>query len=138
MTDTPLPATVHVAEWPTPQGFANGMSGRGRLVVTAGVVGWNPMTGLFESDDLSQQVGQVLRNIVRVLETSGAEPRHLVRLTWYLTNRDEYIASRMAIGEQYRAVLGRHFPAMAVVFVSSLLEARAKVEIEATAIVPET
>jgi enamine deaminase RidA (YjgF/YER057c/UK114 family) len=85
-----------------------------------------------------EQVAQTLRSIVRVLGAAGAEPRHLVRLTWYLTNRDEYIAARKAIGEQYRNVIGRHFPAMAVVFVSALLEPRAKVEIEATAIVPDS
>ena len=138
MSDASSPVTLRVDEWPVPRGFADGMAGRGRLVVTAGIVGWNPVTGQFETDDLAEQVGQVLRSIVRVLATAGAEPRHLVRLTWYLTNRAEYLAARKAIGEQYRAVLGRHFPAMAIVFVSALLESRAKVEIEATAIVPTT
>jgi enamine deaminase RidA (YjgF/YER057c/UK114 family) len=137
MSDASLPTTVRVTEWPTPQGFADGMTGRGRVVVTAGMIGWNPVTRLFETDDLAEQVGHVLRGIVRVLATAGAEPRHLVRLTWFLTDRDEYIAARTAIGEQYRAVIGRHFPAMAVVFVSSLLEPRAKVEVEATAIVAD-
>ena len=137
MSKSPLPATLRVADWPAPNGFADGMTGRGRLVVTAGIVGWNPATSQFETDDLAEQVGQVLRTIVRVLATAGAEPKHLVRLTWYLTSREEYVAARKAIGEQYRAVIGRHFPAMAVVFVSALLETRARVEIEATAIVPE-
>ncbi len=139
MSDTPppVPATLRVAEWPAPKGFADGMMGRGRLLVTAGIVGWNPATGQFETDDLAEQVGQVLRSIVRVLAEGGAEPRHLVRLTWYLTNREEYISARQAIGAQYRAVIGRHYPAMAVIFVQALLEARAKVEIEAAAIVPD-
>lgn len=120
-----------------PKGFSDGMSGRGRVVVTAGVVGWNPATGQFETDDLAQQAGQALRSIVRILDVAGAQPQHLVRLTWYLTDRSEYVAARRAIGEQYRAIIGRHYPAMAVIFVSALLEPRAKLEIEATAIVPD-
>jgi enamine deaminase RidA (YjgF/YER057c/UK114 family) len=113
------------------------MAAQGRIVVTAGVVGWNPTTAHFETADLAEQAGQALRNIVQVLAAAGAEPRHLVRLTWYLTIRDEYVAARAAIGVQYRAAMGRHFPAMAVLFVSSLLDPGAKVEIEATAVVPD-
>lgn len=136
MNEPSFPSVLRVPEWPVPQGFADGMTARGQIVVTAGMIGWNPVTRQFETDDLAEQVGHGLRGIVRVLATAGAEPRHLVRLTWYLTNRDEYIAARKAIGAQYRAVIGRHFPSMALVFVSGLLEPRAKVEIEATAIVP--
>jgi enamine deaminase RidA (YjgF/YER057c/UK114 family) len=129
------PQPVSVPGWPRPHGYADAMTAAGRVIVTAGIVGWNPLSGEFESDDLAGQVEQTLRNIVRILEAAGATPRHIVRLTWYVTARDEYLGSRAAIGELYRTIIGRHFPAMAVVFVSSLVEARAKVEIEATAIV---
>ena len=120
-----------------PRGYADGMSARGRVVVTAGQVGWDPVTGAFASDDLAEQTAQTLRNVVAVLQSAGAGPGQLVRLTWYLTDREEYLAARGAIGEHYRAIIGRHFPAMAVVFVSSLVESRAKVEIEATAVVAD-
>lgn len=132
-----MPLSLRPVGWPTPRGYADGMSARGQVVVTAGQIGWDPLTGAFSSDDLADQTAQALRNVVAVLHSAGASPDHLVRLTWYLTNRDEYLAARLAIGEHYRSIIGRHFPAMAVVFVSSLVEARAKVEIEATAIVPE-
>lgn len=132
-----MPLSLRPVGWPTPRGYADGMSARGRVVVTAGQIGWDPLTGAFGSDDLADQTAQALRNLVAVLHSAGASPDHLVRLTWYLTNRDEYLAARSAIGEHYRSIIGRHFPAMAVVFVSSLVESRAKVEIEATAIVPE-
>jgi enamine deaminase RidA (YjgF/YER057c/UK114 family) len=113
------------------------MSARGRLIVTAGQIGWDPLTGAFASDDLAEQTAQALRNLVAVLHSAGASADHLVRLTWYITDRDDYLAARSSIGEHYRSIMGRHFPAMAVVFVSSLVESRAKVEIEATAVVPE-
>jgi enamine deaminase RidA (YjgF/YER057c/UK114 family) len=112
------------------------MSATGRLVVTAGVIGWNPATQLIESDNLASQVAQALRNIASILAAAGAEPAHVVRLTWYITNRDEYLAARPAIGVAYRQVMAHHYPVMAVVVVSGLLEPRAKVEIEATAVVP--
>lgn len=137
MSEASLPRPVVVPAWRAPHGYADGMTGRGRVVVTAGIIGWNPTTLDIASDELADQAGQALRNIVEVLAAAGAEPRHLVRLTWYLTDRAAYIAARPAIGELYRATIGRHFPAMAVVFVSGLLEARAKVEIEATAIIPD-
>ena len=120
-----------------PRGYADGMSARGRVVLTAGQIGWDPLTGEFASGDLADQTAQALRNVVAVLHSASASPDHLVRLTWYITNRDEYLNARSAIGEHYRSIIGRHFPTMAVVFVSSLVEAQAKVEIEATAIVPE-
>ena len=113
------------------------MSATGRLVVTAGVIGWNPETHAIESDNLVSQVAQALRNIVDILAAAAAGPGHLVRLTWYVTNRDEYIAARPAIGIAYREVMGLHFPVMAVVVVAGLVDPRAKVEIEATAVVPE-
>ena len=108
----------------------------GRHVVLAGQIGWNPLTARVETDVLSEQVRRALQNIVTLLAEAGAEPKHLVRLTWFITNRAEYIAARREIGQVYRDILGRHFPAMSVVVVVGLIEERAKVEIEATAVVP--
>jgi enamine deaminase RidA (YjgF/YER057c/UK114 family) len=112
------------------------MSATGRFVVTAGQVGWDPATGAFASDDFAGQAAQALRNVVAVLRAGGATPEHLVRLTWYVTSRDEYAAARPAVGAAYREIVGRHYPAMTVIVVSALFEERAKVEIEATAVVP--
>jgi enamine deaminase RidA (YjgF/YER057c/UK114 family) len=112
------------------------MSATGRIVVTAGQVGWDPISGTFASEDFAAQAAQALRNVVAVLRTGGAEPAHLVRLTWYVTSRSEYAAARRAIGSAYREIIGRHYPTMSVVVVSALFEERAKVEIEATAVVP--
>lgn len=123
--------------WKKGSGFSHGMSAWGRIVVTAGQVGWNPVTEEFESDDFAAQTEQALRNVMTVLVAAGVAAHHLVRLTWYVTDRDEYLGARKAIGEAYRAIIGRHFPAMSVVVVKGLLEPRAKVEIEATAVVPE-
>lgn len=120
---------------PEPKGYALGMAGKGRLVVTAGHVGWDERRQFAEG--LAGQVEQTLRNIVQVLAEAGARPEHLLRLTWYVTSRDDYIAQRPAIGVAYRRVIGRHYPAMAVVEVSALIEPQALVEIEATALVPE-
>lgn len=130
------PASVSVPGWPRPHGYSDGMTATGRVVVTAGIIGWNPESQAIETDNFASQVAQALRNVLAVLEAGGAGPEHLVRLTWYVTNRDEYIAARQAIGVAYREVMGRHFPAMAVVVVAGLLEPRAKVEIEATAVIP--
>ena len=120
--------------WPRPRGYANGIEARGRLVFVAGQIGWDE-TGAFVSDTLAGQLEQALRNVVAVLAEADAGPKHVVRLTWYVTSRDEYLASIKAVGAAYRAVMGRHFPVMAVVEVSGLIEAAAKVEIEATAVV---
>lgn len=122
--------------WAPPRGYANGVEAEGRLVVTAGQIGWDPATGEFASDDFAAQVRQTLLNVRAVLAEAGAEPRHLVRLTWYVTDRAAYLASAREVGAAYREVMGRHYPAMAVVVVAGLLEARARVEIEATAVVP--
>ena len=122
--------------WKAPKGFANGVAVRGRQIYLSGQIGWDGQ-GQFASDRLSDQVRQALENIVAVLRAGGAEPRHLVRLTWYVTSREEYLRESKSIGLAYREVIGRHFPAMAVVQVSALVEARAKVEIEATAVVPD-
>jgi enamine deaminase RidA (YjgF/YER057c/UK114 family) len=113
------------------------MVAHGSIVVTAGQIGWNPRTLRVESESFAEQTAQALRNIVTVLAAAGAEPSHLVRLTWYITRREEYLAARRVIGAHYREIIGRHFPAMSVVVVAGLIEVDAKVEIEATAVIPE-
>jgi enamine deaminase RidA (YjgF/YER057c/UK114 family) len=120
--------------WPEPKGYANGIEAQGRLVFVAGQIGWDE-TGAFVSDSLPQQVGQALRNVLTVLAEAGAGPEHVVRLTWFVTSRNEYLEQLKEVGAAYRAVMGRNFPVMAVVEVSGLVEAAAKVEIEATAVV---
>jgi enamine deaminase RidA (YjgF/YER057c/UK114 family) len=119
--------------WPRPRGYANGVAAEGRLVFVAGQIGWDT-TGTIVSDDLVEQVRQTLENTVTVLREAGAGPEHVARMTWYLTDRNEYLARTREIGEVYRALMGRHYPAMAVVEVKALLEDRAKVEIETTAV----
>ncbi|MGB5133001.1 MAG: RidA family protein [Steroidobacteraceae bacterium] len=121
------------AGWPRPRGYANGIVAEGRQVFISGQIGWNAEQK-FTSDELAQQVRQALVNVVEVLACAGGRPEQLVRLTWYLTSREEYYASIEAIGAAYRDVIGRHFPAMSVVVVAALLEPGAKVEIEATAV----
>lgn len=124
------------AGWAKPVGYSHGMSAGGRVITTAGQVGWNPATCEFESDDFVAQTAQALRNIVDVVRAAGGAPEHLVRLTWYILDREEYMRSRKALGPAYREILGRHFPAMTVVFVAGLVEERARLEIEATAVIP--
>jgi enamine deaminase RidA (YjgF/YER057c/UK114 family) len=133
---SPAPEIIQPPGWPMPQGYANAVAATGRQIFLAGQVGWDPVTGAFASDDLATQAAQALANIAAVLRAAGAEPRHLTRLTWYVTDRSEYLAARPAIGAAYRAVLGRHYPAMSLLVVHSLLEQQAKVEIEATAVIP--
>jgi enamine deaminase RidA (YjgF/YER057c/UK114 family) len=129
------------AGWAPPRGYTHGIAtaaseGAGRMVFVAGQVGWDPVTLAFAGDDLPGQVAQALANVAAVLREAGAEPAHVVRLTWYLTDRAAYLEAQREIGAAYRAVMGRHFPPMSVVVVAALLEQRAKVEIEATAVVP--
>jgi enamine deaminase RidA (YjgF/YER057c/UK114 family) len=124
------------AGWARPGGYANGVAARGRLVFVAGQVGWNTRAE-FETDDLVAQVAQALANVVAVLAAGGALPSHLTRLTWYVTDKASWLARQREIGEVYRRVIGRHYPAMTLVVVSALLEDRALVEVEATAVVPE-
>jgi enamine deaminase RidA (YjgF/YER057c/UK114 family) len=112
------------------------MAADGRQVFVAGQIGWDPITQHIVVGGLAAQVRQALTNVVTVLAAAGAEPRHLVRLTWFITDRDRYLRERDAIGAAYRDVLGRHYPAMSVVVVAGLLEERAEVEIEATAVIP--
>ena len=127
---------LHPKGWKPAVGYANGVAASGRMVFTGGMVGW---TGdcVFETDDFAGQVAQALRNIVAVLAEAGAGPEHIVRLTWYVTSKAEYLASLKMVGRAYREVIGRHYPAMALVQVVALVEDRAKVEIEATAVIPE-
>jgi enamine deaminase RidA (YjgF/YER057c/UK114 family) len=124
------------AEWARPKGYSNGMGARGRMIFISGQVGWDAQ-GRFTSDVLAGQVKQALSNIARVLKEGGAEPRHLVRLTWYVLSRDAYLREVRDIGAAYREVLGKHFPTMSVVEVRGLVEQQALVEIEATAVVPD-
>jgi len=123
--------------WAKPIGYANGIAARGRLVFVAGQIGWNPATCEFETDDFAAQTEQTLRNVAAVLREAGAGPEHIARMTWYITDKPAYLAARRDIGRAWREILGRVYPAMAVVVVSALIEDRAKIEIEATAVVPE-
>lgn len=132
-----FPEVVHPDGWAKAVGYANGVVARGRLVFVAGQVGWDPTTATFASDDFAAQTRQALANVATVLRAAGAEPRHLVRLTWFVTSRAEYAAARLAIGAAYRDTLGPHYPAMSLVVVGGLLEERARVEIEATAVIPD-
>ena len=127
---------LHPKGWKPAVGYSNGVAATGRMVFTGGMVGW---TGdcEFETDDFAGQVAQALRNIVAVLAEAGARPEHIVRLTWYVTSKTEYLASLKEVGRAYREVIGRHYPAMALVQVVALVEDRAKVEIEATAVIPQ-
>jgi len=121
--------------WARPVGYANGVSASGRVIHVAGQIGWNK-DAVFETDDFVEQVRQSLRNIVTVLACDNARPEHIVSMTWYFTNKRDYLGNRSAIGEAYRAIIGRHFPAMTAIEVAALLEDRAKVEIQAVAVVP--
>lgn len=120
--------------WPQPKGYANGIVAEGRLVVTGGIVGWD-VAGRF-ADGFVAQVRQTLENIVAILAEGGARPGHLVRLTWYVVDMDEYLSNLKALGKIYRDVIGVHYPSMALVQVVRLVESSARLEIEATAVVP--
>jgi enamine deaminase RidA (YjgF/YER057c/UK114 family) len=123
------------AGWATPKGYANGIAAQGRQVFVAGQIGWNEKCELVGGDFVTQ-VEQALRNIVAVLAEAEGRPEHIVRLTWYVTDKAAYVAKQREIGEAYRRVIGRHFPTMTLIVVAGLLESGAKVEIEATAVVP--
>ena len=122
--------------WARPRGYANGISATGRMVFVSGMIGWDA-TCEFRTDDFAGQVRQALQNIVDVLKEAGAKPEHIVRMTWYVVDKQEYVGAYKEIGEAYREVIGLHFPAMTAVEVSALIEDRARVEIEVTAVVPE-
>ncbi|CAN5910874.1 RidA family protein [soil metagenome] len=122
--------------WTAPKGYANGIAARGTTIFVGGQIGWNAQQQ-FESDDFIVQTGQALRNIAEVLREASAGPEHMVRMTWYITDRDEYNARLSELGPVYRDAMGRNFPAMTCVQVAALVEARAKVEIEVTAVLPD-
>jgi enamine deaminase RidA (YjgF/YER057c/UK114 family) len=126
---------LHPAGWKAARGYANGVAATGRTIHLGGTVGWDTQQQ-FVAGDFVGQARQCLRNIVAVLAEGGAGPEHLVRLTWYITSRDEYLTNLAELGRAYREVIGRHYPAMAMVQVVALMEERAKVEIEATAVLP--
>src|SRR5436190_18403146 len=128
---------LHPGNWAPTRGFSNGIAAEGRQVFVAGQVGWNARQEIV-SDDFVAQVEQALQNIVDILAEAEARPEDLVRLTWYITDKREYLARSNEVGQVYRRVIGRHFPAMTLVQVVALVEDRAKVEIEATAVVPTT
>ncbi len=122
--------------WAPAKGYANGIEASGRMVFVAGMIGWNGQ-GQFETDDFVGQCRQALQNITDTLACAGAAPHHLVRLTWYVKDKQEYLARGKELGRVYQEVIGRHYPVMALVQVADLVEDRARVEIEATAVVPD-
>jgi enamine deaminase RidA (YjgF/YER057c/UK114 family) len=122
--------------WPRPKGYANGVAARGSMVFLSGVVGWNAQ-GQFVARDFPSQVRQALRNVVEILGEAKAKPEHIARMTWYVLDKNEYMAAAKAMGAAYREIIGKHYPAMTVVEVSGLVEADARVEIEVTAVIPE-
>lgn len=127
---------LHPGNWKPARGYANGMVASGRMVFLGGQIGWNG-DQLFETDDFVGQVRQALENIATILAEAGSGPENVVRLTWYVVDKAEYLANLHEIGEAYRSVMGRHFPTMTMVQVAALIEDRAKVEIEATAVLPQ-
>ena len=127
---------LHPKHWKPARGYANGVAAEGRMVFTGGLIGWNAQCE-FETDDFVEQVAQALRSIVEVLAEAGAKPEHLVRLTWYVTDKREYLSNLKGLGAVYKEIFGRTYPAMALVQVVALVEDRAKVEIEATAVIPK-
>jgi enamine deaminase RidA (YjgF/YER057c/UK114 family) len=126
---------LHPAHWKKAKGFANGIAAEGRMIFLAGQIGWNAEQH-FDSTDFVGQVRQALENIVVLVAEAGGRPEHITRLTWYVTSKQEYLASLSDLGAAYRAVMGKHFPTMTLVQVVALVEDQAKVEIEATAVVP--
>ncbi len=132
--------TLNPSAWPRPRGYANGIAARGTVIAVAGQIGWNSH-GVFETDDLVGQIRQALSNVRAVLAEANAGPQHVIRMTWYLVDRDEYVTRAADIGAVYRALMNAngatHYPAMTAVQVAALIEPRAKVEIEVTAVVPD-
>jgi len=122
--------------WPRPRGYANGVAARGTTIYVAGMIGWDAQ-GVFHTDDIAGQVRQALQNIVEVLKEGGAKPEHIVRMTWYVTDKREYVAAYPEIGKAFRELIGSFNAAMTAVEVAALIEDRAKVEIEVTAVIPD-
>ncbi|MEO3997276.1 RidA family protein [Mesorhizobium sp. CAU 1732] len=136
MTASPKPhQELHPASWKKAVGYANGIQAEGRMVFVGGQIGWNG-DQVFEEKGLAGQTRQTLENIVAVLAEAGGRPEHIVRFTWYVVDKQEYLSNLKGVGEAYRAVMGRHFPTMAMVQVVALMEDDARVEIEATAVIP--
>lgn len=132
----PTPHEVlHPANWKAAKGYANGIVAQGRTVYVGGQIGWTG-TQVFEAKDLAGQIRQTLQNIVDIVREAGGSPEHIVKMTWYITSKSDYLANLKAVGDAYRSVMGKHFPAMAMVQVAALIEDEAKVEIEATAVLP--
>lgn len=127
---------LHPKNWAKAKGYANGVAASGQMIFCGGLIGWNADQE-FKSDDFVDQVEQTLKNIVAVLAEAGAKPEHLVRLTWFVTDKAEYLGRLKDVGRVYRDVIGRHYPAMTMVQVVALIEHQAKVEIEATAVIPD-
>lgn len=136
MTASPSHHFLHPAGWKPASGYANGIVASGRMVFLGGQIGWDGAQ-IFQTDDFVGQVRQALENIATVLAEAGGRPEHIVRLTWYVVDKAEYLAHLAEVGEAYRTVMGRHFPTMTMVQVAGLIEDRAKVEIEATAVLPQ-
>lgn len=128
--------TLNPSGWPRPRGYANGVTARGRMVFVAGMIGWDA-DGVFHTDDLAEQARQALLNVVAVLSEGGAKPEHIVRMTWYVTDRKAYVAAYPEIGKAFREIIGSFNATMTAVEVSGLIEDRAKVEIEVTAVIPD-
>ena len=126
---------LHPRDWKPAKGFSNGVVAEGRTVYLAGQIGWNA-DQTFESDDLIEQTRQALRNIVTIVQEAGGKPEHITRLTWFVVDKREYTSRLREVGKAYRSVMGKHFPAMTLVQVVALVEDQAKVEVEATAVVP--
>jgi enamine deaminase RidA (YjgF/YER057c/UK114 family) len=127
--------TINPPGWPRPSGYANGIVAEGRYLAISGQIGWNERNELV-GDDFLEQARQALRNVIAVLRAAGGAPEHLVRLTWYITDKGEYRSNLRGLGDAYREIVGAYYPAMALVQVAALLEEGAKVEIEATAVLP--
>lgn len=131
-----LPKAVNPVGWPRPSGYSNTVVAKGKIIAVAGQIGWDPITQKLVSDDFVQQSRQALANVLTALEAAGAQAENLIRLTWYVTDREAYLANKKQIGEAYREEIGNHYPAMSVVIVAGLVEEGTKVEIEATAVIP--
>ena len=127
---------IQPPDWPRPRGYSNGISAQGRMVFVAGQIGWNSDC-VFETDFFWEQTQQAFSNTVEVLSAAEAKPEHIVRMTWFITSRKEYLEQQKEIGKAYREIIGKHYPAMSVLVVSELIEEAAKVEIETTALIPE-
>jgi enamine deaminase RidA (YjgF/YER057c/UK114 family) len=122
--------------WPRAKGYSNGIAVEGKMVFVAGEIGWNPVTEKIEVDSFAGQLKQALENTVAILAEAGAKPEHIVRMTWFITDKKEYLASLREVGAAYRDVIGKHYPVMAAIEIKGLMEPGAKIEIETTAIIP--